>query len=137
LVAAVNCELKSVTGELSPYMFKGKLKNQAYNKESEPISMLKKDGTIESLVENTSSLPYSRIEFEIDQFKGRLSNIGLPKYLEEEGRVFELIDELINMRKSTYTKEKLLGLLEALKKRLYELLTYYAKQYLQLHKLSR
>jgi hypothetical protein len=93
-------------------------------------------GTIESLVENTSSLPYSRIEFEIDQFKGRLSNIGLPKYLEEEGRVFELIDELINMRKSTYTKEKLLGLLETLKKRLYELLTYYAKQYLQLHKLS-
>lgn len=93
-------------------------------------------GTVESLVENTPSLPYSRIEFEIDQFKGRLSNIGLPKYLEEEGKVFELIDEIIGMRKSTYTKEKLLGLLEQLKTRLYELLTFYARQYLRSHKLE-
>jgi hypothetical protein len=92
-------------------------------------------GTLESLVDNASSLPYSRIEFEIDQFKGRLSNIGLPKYLEEEGKVFDLIDELINMRKSTYTKERLLSLLETLKKQLYELLTFYAKQYLRSHKL--
>lgn len=93
-------------------------------------------GTLESLVENTSSLPYSRIEFEIDQFKGRLSNIGLPKYLEEEGYVFHLIDEIIGMRKSTYTKERLLELLEKLKKRLYELLTFYARQYLRSHKLE-
>jgi hypothetical protein len=92
-------------------------------------------GTLESLVENTSSLPYNRIEFEIDQFKGRLSNIGLPKYLEEEGNVFELIDQLISMRKSTYTKEKLLSLLEKLKTRLYELLTFYARQYLRSHNL--
>jgi hypothetical protein len=92
-------------------------------------------GTLESLVENTTSLPYSRIEFEIDQFKGRLSNIGLPKYLDEEERVFELIDEIIGMRKTTYTKERLLDLLEKLKTRLYELLTFYAKQYLRAHKL--
>jgi hypothetical protein len=88
-------------------------------------------GTLESLVENTSSLPYNRIEFEIDQFKGRLSNIGLPKYLEEESRLFDLIDDLISMRKSTYTKERLLTLLGTLKKQLYELLTFYAKKYIR------
>lgn len=93
-------------------------------------------GTLESLVENTSSLPYSRIEFEVDQFKGRLSNIGLPKYLEEEGDVFEMIDELISMRKSTYTKERLSELLKKLRTQLYELLTFYAKQYLRDHKLA-
>jgi hypothetical protein len=38
------------------FVFKGKLKNQAYNKESEPISILKKDGTIESLVDSSDQL---------------------------------------------------------------------------------
>jgi len=38
------------------FVFKGKLKNQAYNKESEPIRILKKDGTIENLVDSTDQL---------------------------------------------------------------------------------
>ncbi len=38
------------------FVFKGKLKNQAYNKESEPISILKKDGTIENLVNSSDQL---------------------------------------------------------------------------------
>lgn len=42
--------------EVAYFVFKGKLKNQAYNKESEPISMLKKDGTIESLVDSSDQL---------------------------------------------------------------------------------
>ena len=42
--------------EVTYFVFKGKLKNQAYNKESEPISMLKKDGTIESLVDSSDQL---------------------------------------------------------------------------------
>ena len=42
--------------EVSYFLFKGKLKNQAYNKESEPISILKKDGTIESLVDSSDQL---------------------------------------------------------------------------------
>lgn len=42
--------------EIAYFVFKGKLKNQAYNKESEPISMLKKDGTIESLVDSSDQL---------------------------------------------------------------------------------
>ena len=42
--------------EVSYFVFKGKLKNQAYNKESEPISILKKDGTIENLVDSSDQL---------------------------------------------------------------------------------
>ena len=42
--------------EVDYFIFKGKLKNQAYNKESEPINMLKKDGTIESLVDSSDQL---------------------------------------------------------------------------------
>jgi hypothetical protein len=42
--------------EVSYFFFKGKLKNQAYNKESEPISLLKKDGTIENLVDSSDQL---------------------------------------------------------------------------------
>ena len=38
------------------FVFKGKLKNQAYNKENEPISILKKDGEIENLVDSSDQL---------------------------------------------------------------------------------
>ncbi len=42
--------------EAAYFVFKGKLKNQAYNKESEPISILKKDGAIENLVDSSDQL---------------------------------------------------------------------------------
>ncbi len=42
--------------ETTYFVFKGKLKNQAYNKESEPISILKKDGTIENIVDSSDQL---------------------------------------------------------------------------------
>jgi uncharacterized protein len=42
--------------DASYFVFKGKIKNQAYNKESEPISMLKKDKTIENIVDSSDQL---------------------------------------------------------------------------------
>jgi HD superfamily phosphohydrolase len=42
--------------EADYFVFKGKLKNQAYNKESEPISILKKDGSIDTLINSTDQL---------------------------------------------------------------------------------
>jgi hypothetical protein len=42
--------------EAAYFVFKGKLKNQAYNRESEPISILKKDKTVENLVDSTDQL---------------------------------------------------------------------------------
>jgi hypothetical protein len=42
--------------EAAYFVFKGKLKNQAYNKQSEPISILKKDDTIENLSDSSDQL---------------------------------------------------------------------------------
>ncbi|WP_313807481.1 HD domain-containing protein [Flavobacterium sp.] len=42
--------------EAEYFVFKGKLKNQAYNKSSEPIHILKKDRTIEDVVEASDQL---------------------------------------------------------------------------------
>ncbi|MBC7523366.1 MAG: HD domain-containing protein [Flavobacterium sp.] len=42
--------------EASYFVFKGKLKNQAYDKQSEPISILKKDKTVENIVDSSEQL---------------------------------------------------------------------------------
>jgi uncharacterized protein len=42
--------------EASYFIFKGKIKNQAYNKDAEPIRILKKDKTIEDVVEASDQL---------------------------------------------------------------------------------
>jgi len=42
--------------EASYFVFKGKIKNQAYSKEAEPIRILKKDKTIEDVVEASDQL---------------------------------------------------------------------------------
>ena len=42
--------------ETDYFIFKGKIKNQAYNKESEPIRILKKDGSIEDVVQASDQL---------------------------------------------------------------------------------
>lgn len=47
---------KTTSAETDYFVFKGKIKNQAYNKESEPIRILKKDGTIEDVVQASDQL---------------------------------------------------------------------------------
>lgn len=80
-------------------------------------------GTLESLFEQPS-IPYSKIDFEIDQFKGRLSNISLKRYVSREKYIFELIDNLGN-------RETILPTLVKIKETLYEIMTHYAKLYLE------
>jgi len=38
------------------FIFKGKIKNQAYDKEAEPIRILKKDRTVEDVIESSDQL---------------------------------------------------------------------------------
>jgi hypothetical protein len=87
-------------------------------------------GTLENLIENTDNLPYSKIIFEIDQFKGRLSNISLEKYVNKENELFTLIDKLTSITSSGYTHKALKEILEKLKLILSKLMSYYAKSYL-------
>lgn len=42
--------------EASYFIFKGKIKNQAYSKEAEPIRILKKDRTVEDVIESSDQL---------------------------------------------------------------------------------
>ena len=57
---AIKNKYVSITGisdkEADYFVFKGKLKNQAYSKSSEPIRILKKDKTIEDVVEASDQL---------------------------------------------------------------------------------
>ena len=87
-------------------------------------------GTLENLIENTDNLPYSKIIFEIDQFKGRLSNISLEKYVNKENELFTLIDKLTSITSSGYTHKALKEILEKLKVILSKLMSYYARSYL-------
>lgn len=87
-------------------------------------------GTLESLLELGNTIPYAKIDFEIDQFKGRLSNIGLEKYLRRENELFELIDTLVTLRRTQYSREHMKELLKKMKHILSDLMGFYAKQYL-------
>lgn len=84
-------------------------------------------GTLESMVADGAPLPYARMELEIDQFKGRLSNIGMPEYLRSEPRILAAIEDIGDMHKSPYTRERLAERLASLRERIYAILTAQAK----------
>jgi len=90
-------------------------------------------GTIESLLDLQQPISNTKLEFEIDQFKGRLSNISLDKYIHHEHQLFELIDNLLNMRSTNH--EKMKDILGKIKTILGELMSSYAKAYLLKEKL--
>ena len=88
-------------------------------------------GTIEDLFEYENNLPYSKLEFEFDQFKGRLSNISLPDYIKKEKSIFEKIDTLVRIEKITTNKSRILNLLDELKSDLLEILSNYTEKFLK------
>ena len=87
-------------------------------------------GTLESLFEITDTIPYSKVNFEIDQFKGRLSNIALEKYIHRENELFTIIDKLTNIPGSKYSRKQITELLKKIKTILSNLMSFYAKSYL-------
>jgi hypothetical protein len=89
-------------------------------------------GTLETLLENHETISESKLDFEIDQFKNRLSNITFDKYISKEHQIFHLIDSIVEKKQSQKT---LLETLQKLKNILSELMSEYAKQFLMKHKL--
>ena len=61
------------------FIFKGKIKNQAYNKDAEPISILKKDKTIEDVVEASDQLNLKALSKPVTKYF-----ICFPKVLAEK-----------------------------------------------------
>jgi len=88
-------------------------------------------GTLESLLENHETISQSKLDFEIDQFKNRLSNISFQKYISKEHEILGIIDDILERR----NRETLLKNLDKLKQILSELMSEYAKHYLLKHKL--
>lgn len=60
------------------FIFKGKIKNQAYNKSAEPIHIFKKDGTIEDVVEASDQLSLKALSKPVTKYY-----ICFPKQLVE------------------------------------------------------
>ena len=54
--------------DASYFVFKGKLKNQAYNKESEPISILKKDKTVENIYDSSDQLQLKALSKSVTKY---------------------------------------------------------------------
>jgi hypothetical protein len=92
-------------------------------------------GTLEYLVENWSSLPKEKIAFEIDQYKNRLGNVVLPKYLANEEQIVDTIDKMKNLLSHAQNNAQLLRLIRQLKDRLKGILSHYAFEYLKDHHL--
>jgi len=92
-------------------------------------------GTIEDLFTRESAIPYSKLEVEFDQFKGRLSNITIPEYIRKEPHLFAMVDKLIEIRKVASNKDKILRILGKLKNELLYLLSKHSKEYLLKHKI--
>jgi hypothetical protein len=85
-------------------------------------------GTLESLIETHGIVSPAKIDFEIDQFKGRLSNIGLERYIREEHQIFALIDKIVKTQ--SRSRDQMVELLGKLKEMLSSLMSHYAKEYL-------
>lgn len=65
--------------ELSYFVFRGKIKNQAYSKEMEPIRILKKDGTVEDVAEASDQLSLKALSKPVTKFY-----VCFPKQLREK-----------------------------------------------------
>jgi hypothetical protein len=60
------------------FVFKGKIKNQAYSKEKEPIRILKKDRSIEDVAEASDQLNLKALSKPVTKYY-----ICFPKHLSE------------------------------------------------------
>jgi hypothetical protein len=84
-------------------------------------------GTIDYLLENKKHLSKIKIHYEIDQFKYRLSNVSVSKYMAERFRIIDLINDAVK----TNDKHKINTDLDKIEKHLSEILNYYTVQYLK------
>jgi Na+-translocating ferredoxin:NAD+ oxidoreductase RnfG subunit len=54
--------------EAAYFVFKGKIKNQAYNKEKEPIKILKKDKTVENIDDSSDQLQLKALSKSVTKY---------------------------------------------------------------------
>ena len=90
-------------------------------------------GTILYILQETRELPIKRIEYEVDQFKNKLSNIyKVPQYLDNEPEVFALIDRIASA-KTNNKREELITELTKLSDILYTAMNAYTLKLMKNH----
>ncbi len=67
--------------EAGYFVFKGRLKNQAYDKQSEPISILKKDKTVEDIVDSSDQLQLKALSKSVVKYYMCFPKVLLETYL--------------------------------------------------------
>jgi hypothetical protein len=85
-------------------------------------------GTLENLFEIKADVPLSELRTEIDQFKGRLSNIIMDGYLRKE-------DDIVKKIEKAESRESMLKILGELKDDIYKIMSSSAKTYMIKHKI--
>lgn len=78
LIETLSSKSNLSLSDASYFIFKGKIKNQAYNKTAEPIHILKKDKTIEDVVEASDQLNLKALSKPVTKYY-----ICFPKHLAE------------------------------------------------------
>jgi len=95
-------------------------------------SVMSDIGTLIYLVEHEKQIPYDRIKYQIDQFKGRLANVySLQKWFSQEPFINERIEYLASMGKRKDRKGLYVTALSQIEEHLQKLLTYYSKNMLE------
>jgi hypothetical protein len=92
-------------------------------------SVMSDIGTLIYLVEHEKHIPYDRIKYQIDQFKGRLANVySLQKWFNEEPFINDRIRFLANMGQRRNRKELYVSTLSQIEEHLQKILSYYTEK---------
>jgi len=95
-------------------------------------SVMSDIGTLIYLIDNEKHIPYDRIKYQIDQFKGRLANVySLQRWFIEEPFINERIRFLASMGKRKDRKGIYVTALSQIEEHLQKLLSHYAKMTLE------
>jgi len=91
--------------------------------------------SLKYLIENVDDLPKDKIEYEVDQFVSRLSNVVIPTYLRREATIMSLVNRLKNPQIYTHDNPTMLKLLDSLRFQIFSILSNYTLRYLKAERL--
>jgi hypothetical protein len=91
--------------------------------------------SLKYLIENVDDLPKDKIEYEVDQFVGRLSNVVIPTYLRREATIMSIVNRLKNPQIYTHDNQTMLKLLDSLRFQIFSILSNYTLRYLKTERL--
>lgn len=87
--------------------------------------------SLKFLIESVDELPKEKIEFEVDQFISRLSNVAIPTYMRREGTIMRIVNRLKNPEIIKHDDATMLKLLDSLRFQIFTILSNYTLRHLK------